>query len=188
VAASCQPIININNNNNNAQNSATPKKRGKVSYDEQFDAVWKIYPRHVNKSGAYKAFCVLLKKGVKYDDLLAAAKIYAAERLGQDEKYTLYAATFFGPNNRWSDYSAAAKAEASDERGPDGDELVAATIYDLYDEIGSWIDSDGEMRDDNPAKMGYTRPVNSKGQLVSASGVPYELDAQGQRKPLGYWK
>jgi len=189
VAADCQPIINTNIKNNNAQNSATSKKRSKVSYDEQFDVVWKLYPRHVNKAGAYKAFCALLKKGVKYDDLLAAVKQYAAQRLGQDEKYTLYAATFFGPNERWADYSA--KADEVENYVPDGAEMVAATIYDLYDREGEWVDSQNgewETRFDNPAKYGYIRPVNSKGQLVGANGVPYELDAQGQRKPLGYWK
>ena len=178
--------IDININKDNAQNSATRKKRTKQSYDEQFATLWKLYPRHVNKGGAYKAYCALMKKGVKYDDLLAATTSYATLRMGQDEQFTMYAATFFGPNNRWSDYLT--KPEEADTYVPEGKDWVDATIYDCYDATGEWVDSDMETQFDNPAKYGYARPTNPKGQLVSASGEPYELDAQGQRKPLGYWK
>ena len=167
-----------------AQNSATPKKRTKQNYDEQFATLWKLYPRHVNKSGAYKAYCALVKRGVKHDDLLEATKAYAAQRIGQDEQFTLYPSTFYGPNDRWADYLPKPEEQ---EAALEGQALESAKIYDSYDRGGQWLNPSGDFCDENPAKYGYTRPTNSKGKLVSADGVPYELDGQGQRRNVGYW-
>jgi hypothetical protein len=85
----------------------------------------------------------------------------------------MHGATFFGPDERWRDYLPV-EEKISDEQ------QLAAGIYDLYDGGCPW---DGENNFDNPAKYGYTRPVNSKGQLVDSNGFIYELDtASGKRK------
>jgi hypothetical protein len=164
---------------------ATPKKRSRKSYHEDFENIWSIYPRRVNKAGASKAFHATLRKGASLDDLILSVRNYASERIGQEEKFTLHGETFFGPNERWKDYLPSTQADE-----PDGEELTAATIYDIYDRGEGWVDyQTGEpvTRLDNPAKYGYTRPTNTKGQLVSASGTPYVLDAQGNRRNIDYW-
>jgi hypothetical protein len=186
----------INTNINTTQNfdgpidtqKATTKKRPRKQYDEDFENIWSIYPRRVNKAGAFKAFNAAIRRGALLGDLVLAVRNYASERIGQDEKFTLHGETFFGSNERWKDYLPGTQA---DDTGPDGDELKSAIIYDLYDQEGAWVDyhENGEpvTRLDNPAKYGYTRPANSKGQLVSASGTPYVLDAQGNRRSTDYW-
>jgi hypothetical protein len=196
VATDCQggsilpAVYNTNNSiKDTTQNSVKPAKaRRSPSYSEEFDSIWKVYPRRVNKAGTYGSFKATMRRGVSFDDLMTATVAYAASRIGQDEKFTMHGSTFFGSAERWRDYLP--NAGLKDEVGPEGDELTAAVIYDLYDETGSWTDwESGEpvAMVDNPAKHGYNRPRNKNGQLVDASGTPYVLDAQGVRRPVEYW-
>ena len=189
VSTSEQGYINnnINTNINIPQDSASPKMKTKTSYSEEFEAMWKIYPRRVNKGGALKAYNTALKRGAFPLDILNAVKNYAAERIGAEEKYTLHAQTFFGPNDRWKDYLPNAEGPATMTELTE-EQLVVAMIYDLYDAGSEWINADGENVLDNPAKFGYNRPTNFKGELIDASGMPYALDAQGQRRSTNYWK
>jgi len=173
-------IINTNINTNTTQDSATPQKRNKSNYTEEFEAVWKIYPRRINKAGAFKAYTATLRKGVEPSVLMIATKNYASTRIGQDETYTLHGQTFFGPTERWRDFgvnadSVVAVHELTDEQ------MISARLYEDFD-------NDSESLLDNPAKSGYNRPTNAKGELVDINGVPYALDAQGQRRSMNYWK
>jgi hypothetical protein len=149
------------------------RKNKKVGYSADFDEVWKSYPRRINKAGAYKAYCSTIKRGSSVCDLFNAVEAYAAQRIGQDEAYTLHPATFFGPDERWRDYlPVEEKLSAQD--------VSAAAIYDLYDSGLPW---GGESSFDNPAKHGYTRPIDSKGRLIDANGKTFDIDtASGQRK------
>mgnify|MGYP006274997749 CR=1 FL=1 len=206
VAADCHdgdvlPTVNINTNSNviSTQNSDavsdTPdsglaKASRGADYSIEFEALWRIYPRRINKSGAYKSYKAAIRRGASYDDLMLATKNYASERIGQDEKFTMHGSTFFGPQARWRDFlpnaSSAPKEDMTDEQ------IIAAIIYDDYDSTGVWYATPEDPNDDpvscvdNPAKHGYTRPVNGAGQLVNAEGVPYVLDAQGIRRRVDY--
>jgi len=178
---------NINTNINTAQDSVTPKTKNKKTYSDEFETMWKIYPRRINKGGALKAYNSTLKRGADASELLLAVKKYAADRIGAEEQYTLHAQTFFGPNERWRDYLLNADGPATVSELTE-EQLVVAKIYDAYDTGNGWVNLDGETLLDNPAKFGYSRPTNSKGELIDASGVSYALDAQGQRRSTNYWK
>jgi hypothetical protein len=69
-----------------------PTERNTRAADE-FDAFWSAYPRKVEKGAARRAYATVLKAGkATGDDLLAGALRYAAERAGQDPKFTKHAA------------------------------------------------------------------------------------------------
>ena len=169
-----------NNNINTTQDSATPKKRSKGGYTEEFEAMWKIYPRRINKGGAFKAYTATLRKGIEPSVLMIAVKNYASSRIGQEEIYTLHGQTFFGPTERWRDFGVNADAVLSVAELT-SEQMESARLYEDFD-------NDTESLLDNPAKAGYNRPTNAKGELVDINGVPYALDAQGKRRSMNYWK
>ena len=169
-----------------AQENFSAKSSGqkyeKHEYPEDFNAIWKVYPRKTNKTGAYKKYIATLKAGISSDTLLIAATAYAQSRESQDAKYTMHAATFFGPDRRWQDYVV--------EIDPSEQEYnsVAAVIYDQWDADGMWIDPD--TREDcyqNPSIHGYIRPRGSDNSFVAGDGTPYELNSSGVRVAPGYW-
>ena len=156
------------------QNSDKPRRPRRVDkYDKDFESVWKVYPRRVNKNGAYKAFRATLRRGVPVEQLVEATIAYASSRVGAEEQFTMHCATFFGPGERWRDYMPG--AALGDDIGPDGVELTAAVIYDLYDQEGSWVDyQEGEpiSRVDNPLKYGDRKSTRLNSSHVSESRMP----------------
>lgn len=60
---------------------------------DEFEGLWRLYPRKVSKGGARKAFRVARKR-VSFEMLLAGVRRYASERKGQDEKYTKHFSTW----------------------------------------------------------------------------------------------
>jgi hypothetical protein len=178
------PVYISNNKSINiGQKSAHPSPKSQ-KYKDEFEQVWSIYPRRVNKARAYKAFARTLDKKIPFELLLKATTNYAKNRVGTEEQYTLHGSTFFGPDERWRDFieGEADRAEMiwSDET------LLSARIFDEYDTIGVWS-LNGEPYNGNPVKHGFSRPKNKLGQLVAVDGKPYELDMQGVRHQLGYW-
>jgi hypothetical protein len=67
-----------------------------------FERFWKVYPRHVAKKAASIAFTAALKNGTSPENIIEGAKRYAAERDGQDERYTVYSARWLR-EERWND-------------------------------------------------------------------------------------
>ena len=47
-------------------------------YSPKFEALWKEYPRKVDKGAAYKAYQARLKEGYTDEQLLKATKAYAS--------------------------------------------------------------------------------------------------------------
>jgi hypothetical protein len=171
------PVSNTNTLKNTGNGTA---KRERQQYPDEFNDLWKVYPRKLNKGGAYKSYLATLKRGVPHGDLMASAVAYAAARKGESEQYTMHGATFFGPNERWRDFLPADKAPEFDR--------VAAMIYDDWDEYGYYIDPDtGEESHQNPVIGGYIRPCGPDGTFVGADGSTYALDAQGARQRADYW-
>ena len=190
MATDCQggsilpAVYNTNTIKDTTQDSVKPTKtRRNQDYGEDFETLWKIYPRRINKAGAFGAFKATLRRGVSLEDLTTATVAYASSRIGQDEQFTMHASTFFGKAERWRDYlnSGATPATELTEL-----EMISALSYEDWDNLGSWGPADAVCVD-NPAKHGYNRPVNKNGQLVDASGNPYVLDSQGLRRPVEYW-
>lgn len=80
----------------------------KNDYPSDFEEFWSVYPRKVNKKGAYTKWRATLRKddAPTKQELIECAKRYAAEckRKGTSQEYIMHAATFLGPQERWRDY------------------------------------------------------------------------------------
>lgn len=63
---------------------------------------WDAYPRRVAKEKALESWQSAIKAGAQVADILAGAKRYAAERAGEDPKFTAYPATWLN-QRRWED-------------------------------------------------------------------------------------
>lgn len=83
-----------------------PKKSKKAEYEVTFEELWKIYPRKINKGGAYKAYQARLNAGYSEEKLLQAVNNYAAEckKNGTLQKYIKHGSTFFGSSTPFVDY------------------------------------------------------------------------------------
>jgi len=79
-------------------------KDTKLNYSDEFLEFWEYYPRKVNKKGAYKAWCTLMKKEVDREVFDRAVTNYVESVRGKDETYIMHPSTFLGPNERWRDY------------------------------------------------------------------------------------
>jgi hypothetical protein len=156
----------------------------KNQYPDEFNDLWKIYPRKTNKPGAYKKYQSTLKAGVSHVTLLAAVTAYAQSRLNDDPKFTLHGSTFFGPDERWRDFT---DAPVSDPANDEYDALCAK-IYDDWDLEGTWLNPDTrETTGQNPVIHGYNRPRGVDNYFVASDGTPYDLNSSGGRVAPGYW-
>lgn len=63
----------------------------KAEAEDSFGRFWGVYPKRVGKLDAAKAFKAALKL-VTADEIIAGAKRYAAERAGQEPRYTKFPA------------------------------------------------------------------------------------------------
>ena len=71
------------------------------SPESDFEKFWPIYPKKADRKLAEKAFDKA-KKRASVDTILAGAKVYAAQRAGQDPKYTKNASTWLN-NDCWTE-------------------------------------------------------------------------------------
>ena len=71
--------------------------------DGSFDEFWRAYPRKKGKIAAEKAFAKVISKNLATaDELIAGARRYAAERDGQEGRFTKYPAGWLN-EGRWAD-------------------------------------------------------------------------------------
>lgn len=70
------------------------KNRDVKDFTAAFAEFWSAYPKRVAKEQARKAFAAAVKRGADPAALIAGAKRYAAERAGQDPKFTKHPATW----------------------------------------------------------------------------------------------
>ncbi len=89
--------------------SPSPSRLGR---DEQFDAFWQVYPRKVGKGAARKAWAKATT-ACPAADIIAAAERFAAQRAGQNPKYTPHPTTWLN-GERWSDEPEQLRAAAGD--------------------------------------------------------------------------
>lgn len=178
----------LKNNNNNEMNRAnendldlsrerpdTPKN----AYSEDFEVLWKLYPRKTNKQGTYKKFLATMSKvsDVEYPTILASVIAYAESREGEEEKYTLHGATFFGPDERWRDWVVEPKSDSEREF-----DAICAVIYDQWDSEMMWVNPDThEDCYQNPSTGGYIRPRGPNEAFVASDGTLYKFDPSNRR-------
>jgi helix-turn-helix protein len=85
--------------------------------ESKFEEWWKQYPRRVSKGAALKIYRRIITKGEATPaELLAGAMRYAAERSGQDPKYTKHPATWLH-GQCWQDEPAAPITGTIDHNG-----------------------------------------------------------------------
>ena len=158
---------------------APPPSRAKIDYDKQFNELWMVYPRGVNKKVAYDKFKARIRAGDVFENILEAAEAYAlkCKSEGTEEQFIQHLSTFLA-KDRWKEYLPVPERM-------DCDTIFSAMAYDAYDRDKPWYDSkEGNDTFDNPSVRGYNRPRNSEGQMIDAEGKPYKLDAQGVRRYL----
>ncbi len=81
-----------------------------MNYTDEFERLWKIYPKRAGgnpKPKAFKAFTTRLKEKVLYNELEGGLRRYSAfcrETGILNTPYVLQASTFFGVNNEaWTE-------------------------------------------------------------------------------------
>jgi len=95
-----------------------PFQEPPAEMDAQFDAFYSAFPRHVAKGSARRAFHRIIKNGsATAEQLILGAKRYAAERAGQDPRYTKHPATWLN-GECWKDESASVDQNAAWQSDP----------------------------------------------------------------------
>jgi hypothetical protein len=85
--------------------------------EDQFNEIWKTYPRRVDRTPSFKAFKAIVKsKRATVDQLATAIHNYAMSRVGEEERFTLYGGTFLGPKEYWRDWLTAPIGATLDDR------------------------------------------------------------------------
>lgn len=91
----------------------SPKAQGSTSseekvekYSEEFEKFWSEYPRRIDKGNAYKKFLARTKEGWSGEEIVEAARKYAAEckRLHTDQQYIKHPKTFLSDALPFKDY------------------------------------------------------------------------------------
>lgn len=115
------------------------QRRDKTEYTAEFEAFWRVYPRHVEKARAFRAWRARLREGWPADDLIRAAVNYAAScrARGTEERFIKHASTFLGPDKPFKDWLGAVVAE------PVGDSRVPAAWPVLADYLRKHAEPEG---------------------------------------------
>ena len=83
-----------------------PKKKNGVEYTAEFERMWRIYPRRVDKGLAFKKWTARINAGCTPDELIHAAEGYAAacKQYKTEPRFIKHAATFYGDAEPFRDY------------------------------------------------------------------------------------
>ena len=79
-----------------------PKKMTDKVLEEEFDALWMLYPRKAGKADALRHYKAARKKGVAYDTIEDGVRRYADSVRNEDPKYIAMGSTWFN-GHRWED-------------------------------------------------------------------------------------
>jgi len=96
--------------------SSTSSSSSKDIYTSDFESFWKLYPRKIEKTKAFKCWQKLMKDGVKPTHLKVCADNYAGvcEALETEMQFIKYPATFLGPNKLYEDYKVSVPVEVDE--------------------------------------------------------------------------
>ena len=104
--------------------SSTSKSKqgggGAKPYEAEFQELWSLYPRKVGNKKAYTALIARIRAGASFAEIREGVSNYANARRGQDPAFTLHAATFWGPQERWKDYLDGAEGLKTHKAQPKG--------------------------------------------------------------------
>ena len=91
---------------NTTKNDKNVKNDKKNKYSCAFEEFWKEYPRKIEKIGAYKNWQTRLREGYKPEQLITAAKNYAAycKQNGTEIRYMKHPKTFIGPSKPFEEF------------------------------------------------------------------------------------
>jgi hypothetical protein len=110
---------NFNNTLNNTDKKENIKRKNSTSeYDDEFEIVWKLYPRKVQKANAKKSYIKARKDGVTFEVINSGVERYAeyCRLKGTPDNYIAHGSTWFN-GQRWNDdYSNTQKVEISEKR------------------------------------------------------------------------
>lgn len=87
-----------------------PKKMTDKMLEEEFDALWLLYPRKAGKSDALRHYKAARRKGVAYDTIEDGIRRYAEYVRGQDPQYIAMGSTWFC-GHRWEDQYVRKKSD-----------------------------------------------------------------------------
>lgn len=95
---------NKTNNNNNRSSDKSTDRVSEKQLDEDFDKLWKLYPRKEGKKKAYEAYKRAIKQGVTNKEIQAGIVNYLKQIKiqGTDKKYIKQGSTWFN-GNCWDD-------------------------------------------------------------------------------------
>jgi hypothetical protein len=110
-------------------------KVAEKAIEQAFEEWWKIYPRKVAKGAARKAYASALKKATA-EQLKAGAGRYAAERAGQDERYTKHPATWLN-GECWADERTTV-AKPNGAKAPN-DDFWRERLNHFVSTKGDWV-------------------------------------------------
>lgn len=129
--------VNRNDNRNEVHRAAVSPspspsslRSEEISVEGDFEAWYASFPRHVGKGQALKAYRTA-RKNTDVEALLTGAKRYAAERAGEDDKFTKHPATWLNGQCWLDEAKAGAQSPAPTKPGastygdPHVDKLVA---------------------------------------------------------------
>ena len=138
---------------------AKPRTANKV-YSEQFEDVWKIYPKRSGsnpKNKAYSAYCKRIEEGSAWIELKVGVEKYAAYCDAQETtgtSFVMHASTFFGLDMHYLyDWTIPKKKPEEDpdkQHHPDFDpeaEVIVPEGVNPYPEIAPHGSLDGLLED-----------------------------------------
>lgn len=126
-----------------------------------FDEFWRIYPRHVAKQAAFRAYKKALKES-RPEVILEVARRYANERAGKNVEFTKHPATWLN-SERWCDYQQQSVAVAAAPKNE------SAAVYVPFERREEW--------DQYGRSIGKTFPRDSKGGWWFPSSKPPQQSA-----------
>ena len=163
----------------------TKRNRTSVVYTPEFDELWENYPRQEAKSVAYRNYLTTIRSGIDHATLLAATVEFARRMReeSRERRHILMASTFFGPNERWRDFTPAPAWV------PTAAQLAYAKIWEDYETTGQWWDAAEERWDYTNPYGRIPMPVHPDGGLFDSIGRRYRKDpTSGERiydPPIG---
>lgn len=81
-------------------------------FESDFDQLWKLYPRKVDKAAALVQYQARRRDGVTHAALLRSVESYAEASDGQERQYVKHGATFLGKRGSWVEWVDGPPADA----------------------------------------------------------------------------
>ncbi|WP_298490954.1 helix-turn-helix domain-containing protein [uncultured Lactobacillus sp.] len=119
--------------NTNDQNSKNSSQSGIKQLEEDFNKLWKLYPRKEGKKKAYEAYKRAIKRGVTNKEIQTGIVNYLTQIKiqGTDKKYIKQGSTWFN-GNCWDDeYSVGGSSSPVNPKNVPSSAPAERTILDL---------------------------------------------------------